>query len=213
MNHFLIRNLSSPANLSLWKGAQAFPSGMKAFQFKSSRVFWRRPSLEVSVQRIDRSIQANREEVAMSNIAIYCRTDRESPESISEQRAALEGLVQTWLAQSAILGWVTRVFEDDGFCDSSLSRPGLSLLRAEAREKVFDLVIVANQSRFSRSTSQLFTLGREFLEFGVRAVSLQEKEDGRVESKSVFPHIEEAVSIMRPKKESFVGVARIAVGE
>jgi hypothetical protein len=213
MNNFMLRSAISPANRSLWKGAQAFPAGMKIFQFKSPRGFWRRPSLELSVQRIDRSLQGNREEVAMVNIAIYCRTDKESHESISEQRAALEGLVQAWLAQGKVPGLVTRIFEDDGFCDSSLSRPGLSVLRAEARARVFDLVIIANQSRFSRSTSQLFTLGREFLESEVRAISLHEKEDGRVESKSVFPHIEEAVSIMRPRKESLHGVTRAAVGE
>lgn len=153
----------------------------------------------------------------MAGIAIYCRTDTDGQESILEQRASIERLARAWIDQGSHKGSIIRIFEDDGFCDFSLSRPGLSLLRAEARAGALGLVIVANQSRFSRSTSQLFKLGRELLEAGIQAVSLNEKEDGRIESKSVFPHIEEAVSIMQrsnmQKRKTLTSAARIAVGD
>jgi hypothetical protein len=206
-----LSGLYGPAASFLGKTAQVFPQGLELFSFKPAKTFWGSPERSFSLRKAEQKFIQN-SEVNVRRIAIYCRTDAGSEYGISAQREALEEIVADWLRAQPQFAKVTRIYEDEGFDEFSLSRPGLSLLREAVRAREIDLVVALNLSRLSRSSSHLFTLGKEFFENGVKAISLQKREEGAIEAKDLFPHIELVVSISRPKVKAFAN-PRLAAGE
>jgi DNA invertase Pin-like site-specific DNA recombinase len=69
-----------------------------------------------------------------------------------------------------------------GYCDQGVSgtkdkRPALDELRADAKERKFDAVLVWRFDRFARSTKHLITALEEFRHLGIEFISYQENMD------------------------------------
>jgi DNA invertase Pin-like site-specific DNA recombinase len=68
-------------------------------------------------------------------------------------------------------------YRDEGISGAKDRRPALDRLRAEARKRRFDAVLVARFDRFARSTKHLVLALEEFSSLGVDFISLNESID------------------------------------
>jgi DNA invertase Pin-like site-specific DNA recombinase len=107
---------------------------------------------------------------------------------------------------------VIRIYEDERFNEGTLSRPGLFLLREAVSRREIDIVVTLGLNRLARSPSHLFIVGRELFENDVQAISLYRDGSGAVEAKNLFPHIKQAVAMMRSPRDKAAAILT-AIGE
>jgi len=75
-------------------------------------------------------------------------------------------------------GWdVVNVFVDEGESGAKSSRPALDRMMGDARDRAFDVVVVAKLDRFGRSQAHTVVLLSDLAESGVRLVSVDESYD------------------------------------
>lgn len=74
-------------------------------------------------------------------------------------------------------GWTLYRIYSDRASGAKEKRPGLAALMADARRRLFDVVIVFRFDRFARSTKQLILALEEFRALGIEFVSYQEALD------------------------------------
>jgi DNA invertase Pin-like site-specific DNA recombinase len=75
-------------------------------------------------------------------------------------------------------GWtITSEYVDSGFSGGKDSRPALNRLMADAKRRMFDVVLVYRYDRFARSLRQLVNALCEFDSLGIHFVSLHEGVD------------------------------------
>lgn len=72
---------------------------------------------------------------------------------------------------------VYKEFSDQGVSGTKDKRPALDELRADAKERKFDAVLVWRFDRFARSTKHLITALEEFRHLGIEFISYQENMD------------------------------------
>jgi DNA invertase Pin-like site-specific DNA recombinase len=72
---------------------------------------------------------------------------------------------------------ITGEYVDSGISGSKESRPELDRLRADAKRRKFDAVVVYRYDRFARSLRQLVNALEEFRSLGIEFVSLHEGVD------------------------------------
>lgn len=103
-------------------------------------------------------------------VAIYSRC------STSEQNVSLQiGELRAFCQRR---GWeIAEEFTDAGVSGSKESRPALNRLKADARLRKFDAVLVYRYDRFARSLRQLVNALGEFDALGIHFVSLHEGVD------------------------------------
>jgi DNA invertase Pin-like site-specific DNA recombinase len=68
-------------------------------------------------------------------------------------------------------------YTDEGVSGSKESRPGLNRLLADAKRRIFDVVLVYRYDRFARSLRQLVNALAEFDSLGIHFVSLHDGVD------------------------------------
>ena len=113
--------------------------------------------------------------VAQTRVAAYCRvsTDEQAREgySIPAQRDRL-------LAFCQAQGWtVADIYQDEGWSGAKLDRPALARLRADARERRFDVVLAWKVDRLTRKVGHLAALIDEFDRSGIAFRSVTEPFD------------------------------------
>lgn len=112
----------------------------------------------------------------MKNVAIYCRVSTigqaDDGYSIGEQQDKLQKYCD-------IMGWeVAEVYTDAGFSGSSIERPAMQKMLADARQKRFNTILVYKLDRLSRNTSDsLYLIKEVFKSNDIEFVSLNEKID------------------------------------
>jgi len=75
-------------------------------------------------------------------------------------------------------GWtIHKEYVDDGISGAKERRPALDQLMADARRRLFDVVLVWRFDRFARSTRHLINALHEFRHLGIAFVSHQENID------------------------------------
>ena len=103
----------------------------------------------------------------MKKAALYCRVST-AEQSISAQRL---DLIQ--LAQQRGLE-VVKEYSDVGISGTKARRPGLDTLIADARQRKFNVVLVAAFDRLARSTKHFLLLVEELDSLGIEIVSVRE---------------------------------------
>ena len=102
----------------------------------------------------------------MSKCLIYARTANESDFVINNQIESLK-----YLAGQKNLN-VKKIFIDNGYSDTSLSRPEFQkMLRYLINNKV-DAILVKDMSRLSRNTTSILKLTNELRELGIKIYNL-----------------------------------------
>ena len=100
-------------------------------------------------------------------VAVYCRVSTDD-QTVENQKRDLLRYCQS-------REWdVVQVFEDTGISGAQRDRPALDDLMKQARQRRFDVVLVARFCRFARSTEHLLAALNEFRSLGVDFVSLNE---------------------------------------
>ena len=72
---------------------------------------------------------------------------------------------------------IYKQYSDSGISGTKDRRPGLDELMADARKRMFDVVLVWRFDRFARSTKHLVTALEEFRHLGIEFISYQENID------------------------------------
>ena len=72
---------------------------------------------------------------------------------------------------------IYKQYSDSGISGTKDRRPGLDELMADARKRMFDVVLVWRFDRFARSTKHLVTALEEFRHLGIDFISYQENID------------------------------------
>ena len=136
--------------------------------------------------------------------AIYARV------STGEQKPDMQ--LQELRAYCDRRGW-QRVEYSDVMSGARLDRPGLDKLRADARRRLFDLVVVWRFDRFARSTRDLVNALDEFSNLGIQFVSLHESVDTTTPNGRLVFHIFAAIAefereLIRDRVRSGLAAAR-----
>ena len=103
-------------------------------------------------------------------VAIYCRVST-FDQSIAIQLADLRNYCQQRNLE------IYQEYCDEGVSGSKTRRPALDALLADARKRVFDVVLVWRFDRFARSTKHLLSALEEFKHLGLDFISYQENID------------------------------------
>ena len=118
---------------------------------------------------------------------IYCRLSKDDDlqgesASIGNQRELLTSVCK---AQ----GWdVAQVYQDDGYTDLNMDRPGLQNLLADAKKGIINLVITKDLSRLGRNYLQTGHLIEDFFpRHGVRYIALNDNIDTMMDSNEIAP--------------------------
>src|ERR1041384_2277617 len=139
-------------------------------------------------------------------VALYARV------STSDQDSELQ-LVELRRYAAARSWVVVEEFVDQGVSGALASRPALDRLRAAARRRDVDAVVVWRFDRFSRSITDLVASLEEFRTLGVAFVSIHEQIDtgsptGRVVFAVVAPMAEFEREIVRERVRAGMARAR-----
>lgn len=111
----------------------------------------------------------------MTRVAPYIRV---STEDQAREGFSIPAQKERLLAFSQSQGWeVVDVYVDDGYSGAKTARPALARLRADAKQKLFDMVLVWKIDRFSRKVSHLSNLVEELDTAGVGIRSVTEPFD------------------------------------
>jgi len=111
---------------------------------------------------------------------IYCRVST-SEQSVDMQRADLH----RYCEQRGLE--IHREYCDEGVSGTKDRRPALDALMADARKRLFDVVLVWRFDRFARSTKHLISALDEFRHLGIEFISYQENIDtGSPLGKAIF---------------------------
>lgn len=105
--------------------------------------------------------------------------EKEESNSIVNQRRLLDGYIA---ANEEFTGWQVLEFQDDGKSGTSLNRPGIQALLAQARQGEIDCVIVKDLSRLGRNhldTDDLLWMVFPFLQ--IRFISLNDMYDSALQ--------------------------------
>src|SRR3989338_2685940 len=103
------------------------------------------------------------------NIAIYARVStekQEKQETIQSQLGALRNYV---IDQKYLL---TKEYIDEGYSGELLARPALDNLRDDAKNKLFEAVLIHSPDRLSRKFIYLGLVEEEFKKYNVRMIFL-----------------------------------------
>lgn len=122
----------------------------------------------------------------MDKVAIYCRLSKEDQdkmnrgddsESIQNQKMLLVDYASNHDMQ------IYKIYSDDDFTGSDLTRPGWKQMLADAEKNCFDIIICKTQSRFARSTEivEKYIHGL-FIDWGIRFISVVDNIDTNVKS-------------------------------
>lgn len=107
--------------------------------------------------------------------AIYARysSDNQRPESIEDQIRACTKFAE----KNKIITIPDMIYTDEAISGTKADRVGLNELLIDANQKKFDVVIVDDLSRFSRSIIYLLKTINEFEYLGIRLLSVTENID------------------------------------
>ena len=108
----------------------------------------------------------------MTRVALYARV---STEMQAEEGFSIEAQLNEMRGYAARQGWtVVAEFQDPGVSGSTLERPGLQAMLEGARSHLFDIVLVHELSRLSRSLFDTFAIFDQLGREGVGFVSVRE---------------------------------------
>lgn len=116
----------------------------------------------------------------MNRIALYARVSSE----IQEKEATIESQVALLHDAAKKHGDVIiQEYRDDGFSGDLLARPGLDRLRDDAKQGLFDRVLILSPDRLARKWVYGEVIADELRKHGVTIEYLNQKDDGTPESK------------------------------
>lgn len=114
-------------------------------------------------------------------VAIYCRVSTNKYSQAESLEAQKEGLQQR---VKDTLGWTLYKVYEDTASGKNTSRIGFHMMRLDAYDGRFDIVLVKASSRLSRNTEEAIEIVREFkglgieVEFETENISTQDPEQG-----------------------------------
>lgn len=122
----------------------------------------------------------------MDKVAIYCRLSKEDldkinkgddSESIQNQKMMLVDYATSHDMQ------IYKIYSDDDFTGSDLSRPNWNLMLHDAKSGNFNIVVCKTQSRFARSLEVVEKyINGLFIDWGIRFISIVDNIDTNVKS-------------------------------
>jgi DNA invertase Pin-like site-specific DNA recombinase len=122
----------------------------------------------------------------MDKVAIYCRLSKEDQdkinrgddsESIQNQKLLLVDCATNHDMQ------IFKLYTDDDFAGSDLTRPGWNQMLADAEKGLFNIILCKTQSRFARSSATVENyINGIFIEWGIRFISIVDNIDTNVKS-------------------------------
>lgn len=108
----------------------------------------------------------------MTRVAIYARYSTDM-----QREASIEDQLRICRERVAREGWmIERVYSDQGISGSTLLRPGIQQLMADAQAGHFDIVLSESIDRLSRDQEDIAGLYKRFGFLGVKIVTLSEGE-------------------------------------
>jgi DNA invertase Pin-like site-specific DNA recombinase len=108
----------------------------------------------------------------MKRAALYMRVSTKGHGQTTETQAVA---LREYLGHRGFT--LVEEYKDEGISGSKDSRPALDKLMRDARERKFDVVVVARFDRFARSVSHLLRALEEFSHLGIDFISLSEAVD------------------------------------
>lgn len=110
-------------------------------------------------------------------IAIYSRKSKFTGkgESIENQIEMCKQYIQMHYGQSAADN--ARVYEDEGFSGGTLERPQFKVMMADAKRRMFNVIVVYRLDRISRNIGDFANLIEQLNDMGIDFISIKEQFD------------------------------------
>ena len=116
----------------------------------------------------------------MLKAALYCRLSDAGPDSGAAPKSESIHNQKSLLLRYAVAHdfEVEQIYADDNYSGTDLTRPAFRQMIRDAEARRFDVILVKNQSRFTRDLgeSELY-LHRKFPEWGIRLIAVMDGVD------------------------------------